>query len=78
MTCPFVENYTKVTSRDINGDPLSFEMNSYCKLRNKECMACTFVSVSNRNSSSKLTFYRPDHREEIILNAPEEVENDFH
>lgn len=67
MMCPFRQPVTKVLSVDIEGNVLSSETEYYCTMRElAPCINCTQVMISNRNTTSKVTFYRPDGREEMI------------
>lgn len=67
MMCPFREEHKIVSSIDIEGNPLEVSTSYTCTMReNAPCMNCTQVTISNRNTTSKVTFYRPDGREELI------------
>lgn len=66
MTCPFRQEVTKVLSVDIEGNVLSSKTEYYCTMREMaQCINCTQITISNRNTTSRVTFYRPDGREEI-------------
>ena len=67
MMCPFRQELDTIISVDIEGNPLEIRKDYHCTMREMApCMNCTQITISNRNTTSKVTFYRPDGREELI------------
>lgn len=67
MVCPFKQEISEVLSADIEGNPLEIRHVYYCTLQEMApCIGCTQIVISNRNTTSKVTFYKPDDRKEMI------------
>lgn len=67
MMCPFRQELDTIISVDIEGNPLEIRKDYHCTLREMApCVGCTQIVISNRNTTSKVTFYRPDGRSEQI------------
>ena len=67
MVCPFRQELDTVISCDIEGTPLEIRKDYHCTLQEMApCIGCTQIMISNRNTTSTVTFYRPDGRKEMI------------